>query len=50
MVILCALGNPSVSVNKKVDFKPLDFNIRYEIWQFIGMLIVLILYFINLFE
>jgi hypothetical protein len=43
-------GNPSVSVNKKVDFKPLNFNNRHEIWLFIGMLIVLILYLINLFE
>ena len=24
-------GNPSVSVNKKVDFKPFNFNNRYEI-------------------
>jgi hypothetical protein len=24
-------GNPSVSVNKKVDFKPLNFNNRHEI-------------------
>ena len=43
-------GNPSVSVSKKLDFKPLNFNNRYEIWLCIGMLIVLILYFLNLFE
>jgi len=42
--------HPSISVNKKVNFKHVNINNRYEIWQFAGMLNVLILYLINLFN
>jgi hypothetical protein len=43
-------GHPLINVNKKVDFKSVNFNNLCEIWQYRGMLIVLILYLINRFK
>ena len=36
-------GHPLINVNKKVDFKSLNFNNRYEIWQFTDTVIHIIL-------